>query len=110
MTDLSNVPTPELIGELEGGRGYEVFPVGFVLDNYDTDALVAKLHERGHYYRQMDDESLTDEMEARGYHVSRKDKDKEILHDIYRHAKWMTGDQLKDYLNDLFIKYLEKWL
>ena len=108
---VSGYPTtPEMIEELEM-RGFRVFHEGFNhLGEYPSEELVQELKDRGHYYRDMDDDSLMIEVESRGYYLSPEDTERGLLWDIYRHAKWMSPEQLRDYLNDLFIKHLEKWL
>ena len=109
-SDVKYPTTDEMLEEIEN-QGYEVFRKGTDhLLRYESEELVRELHNRGHYYRDMDDDSLLEEAASRGFFVSHEDKEKDLLWDIYRHAKWMSPEQLRDYLNDLFIKYLDRLL
>jgi len=90
-------------------KGYTVYK-GDALKQIKSSELINELINRGHYYSNMDNEGIIEEAESRGFCVIEKNKEYEILQDIYRHATWMQPEQLRDYLNDLFIKYLNKWL
>ncbi len=101
--------TYDMVDYLEK-EGYHIFYEGNLYDGLNSDKMITELKDRGHYYRDMDDSTFKEEAESRGFFISERDERKELLEDIYRHATWMHNGQMQSYLNDLFVKYLKKWI
>ncbi len=107
--ELDRYSKDKLIDYLEN-NGYEVYQKDHVLSYFDTSDLVSELSDRGQYYSGMTDDEIKEEAESRGFYVTEHETDKELLHDIHRHAAWMNAGQFRQYINDLFIKYINKWI
>jgi hypothetical protein len=106
MSDYSN---DELADELEA-RGYIVYNDHYhLVGEISDDDLIAEYDGRGLQHFDFKQDAI-DYLQSKGYSVYNTNEIEDIWHDIYNHSLTLDHEKFMMWLNEQFIKNIEKWL
>ena len=107
---LKEVPIVDLIEAVEE-RGYIVFDTDDRLGYFETNELIDELENRTVRFIESDNyEEMKDVLESQGHFVYDRDPVKELLEKLYRDIVGRPVTEIKQCIDDIFKRKIERWL